>query len=327
MFAVGAAAAALALAALLPAAGNAVAEPGASSPPAASDGDLASDLAAVDRSTEWQLLSTVKLGFPTYHPEGLVVTADRFYLTSTQIIEPTKTYPAPVDGFDRTPGKGIGHLFVIDRDGKLVKDVILGEGDVYHPGGIDLHGDDLWIPVAQYRPGSTAEIDRVDVRTLEVTAEFTVDDHIGGIVYDASTGHLVGNNWGSRKFYEWTPSGKPVTTWKNPENLVDFQDCQYVPKGKMACGGITNLPQTPSAGGTKATYELGGIALLDLRSHAVVNEFPFQQWSEAGHVMTRNPLKLAADGDVITMWAAPDNGEETAGTQIYTWQAKLAAKG
>jgi hypothetical protein len=322
MVAVGAAAAALALAALLPAAGNAVAEPGPRSP-AASEGDLAFDLAAVDRSTGWQLLSTVKLGFPTYHPEGLVVTADRFYLTSTQVTEPTKTYPASVDGFDRTPGKGIGHLFVIDRGGKLVKDVILGHGDVYHPGGIDLHGDDLWVPVAQYRPGSTAEIDRVDVRTLEVTAEFTVDDHIGGIVYDASTGHLVGNNWGSRKFYEWTPSGKSVTTWKNPENLVDFQDCQYVPKGEMACGGITNLPQTPSAGGTKATYELGGIALLDLRSHAVVNEFPFQRWSEAGHVMTRNPLKLAADGNVITMWAAPDNGDEGAGTEIYTWQATL----
>jgi hypothetical protein len=326
MFAVGTAAVALALAALLPAAGNAVAEPGASSP-AGSDGDLASDLAAVDRSTQWQLLSTVKLGFPTYHPEGLVVTADRFYLTSTQVIEPTKMYPAPVDGFDRTPGKGIGHLFVIDRGGKLVKDVILGQGDVYHPGGIDLHGDDLWVPVAQYRPGSTAEIDRVDVRTLEVTKEFTVGDHIGGIVFDASAGHLVGNNWGSRKFYEWTPSGKLVTTWNNPENLVDFQDCQYVPKGKMACGGITNLPQTPSAGGAKATYELGGVALLDLRSHAVVNEFPFQRWSEAGHVMTRNPLKLAADENAITMWAAPDNGDEGAGTQIYTWQAKLAAKG
>ena len=83
----------------------------------------------------------------------------------------------------------------------------------------------------------------MDVRTLEVTAEFTVDDHIGGIVYDASTGHLVGNNWGSRKFYEWTPSGKSVTTWKNPENLVDFQDCQYVPKGEMACGATpTNGP-------------------------------------------------------------------------------------
>jgi len=127
---------------------------------------------------------------------------------------------------------------------------------------------------------------------------------------------------------------RPVTITSGPATatlrwpvVAGHVTCQYVPKGKMARGGITNLPQTPSAGGTKATYDLGGIAILDLRSHTVVNEFPFQRWSEAGHVMTRNPLKLSADGDVITMWAAPDNGEETAGTQIYTWQATLAAKG
>ena len=53
----------------------------------------------MDRSTAWTQLSTLKLSFPTYHPEGLVVTADRFYLTSTQVLEPTQMYPAPVDGF------------------------------------------------------------------------------------------------------------------------------------------------------------------------------------------------------------------------------------
>lgn len=291
--------------------------------PAAYDGDLAADLAAVDRSTVWTQLSKLNLEFPTYHPEGLVVTKDRFYLSSTEIIEPTVKYPTPVDGFDRTPGKGVGHLFVIDRAGKLLKDIILGQDIVYHPGGIDLRGNDLWVPVAQYRPGSSAEIDLVDIRTLQVTKRFTVADHIGGIVYDASNGHLVGNNWGSRTFYEWTLNGKLIRTWKNPENMLDFQDCQYVPTGKMACAGVTNLVQTPTAGGTTATYELGGIALIDLRTRAIINEFPFQQWSAAGHVMTRNPVKLSAEGNVLTMWAAPDNGEDVAGTQIYTWQATV----
>jgi hypothetical protein len=89
----------------------------------------------------------------------------------------------------------------------------------------------------------------------------------------------------------------------------------------MACGGITGLPQSPAAGGTGATYELGGVALIDLHRRTIVNEFPFQQWSAAGHVMTRNPLKFAADGSSVTMWAAPDNGEETAGTQIYEFRA------
>jgi hypothetical protein len=271
----------------------------------------------------WTQVSKLKLAFPTYHPEGLVVTDDRFYLSSVEIIEPTQKYPTPVDGYDRTPGQGVGHLFVIERDGTLVKDIILGHGIVYHPGGIDRRGHDLWVPVAQYRPGSSAEIDHVDLRTLKVTRLFTVPDHIGGIVYDETTGRLVGNNWGSRTFYEWTPQGRQTSTWANPTNVLDFQDCQYVPAGQMACTGVTALPQTPLAGGTSVPYELGGVTLIDLHRRSIVNEFPFQQWSSAGHVMTRNPVKLAADSNVMTMWAAPDNGEEIAGTEIYTWRAEV----
>lgn len=37
---------------------------------------------------------------------------------------------------DRTPGKGIGHLFVMPKSGNLQKDIILGEGDMYHPGDL-----------------------------------------------------------------------------------------------------------------------------------------------------------------------------------------------
>jgi uncharacterized protein DUF6454 len=295
----------------------------ASTAAATSDGDLARDFEAVDRNTVWNQVDRLKLDFPTFHPEGLVVTDDRFYLSSVEIIEPTQKYPTPVDGYDRTPGRGIGHLFVIERDGTLVKDVVLGQGIVYHPGGIDRRGNDLWVPVAQYRPGSSAEIDHVDLRTLKVTRLFTVPDHIGGIVYDETRHRLVGNNWGSRTFYEWTPGGRPITTWKNPTNLLDFQDCQYVPAGRMACTGVTALPQTPTAGGTTTAYELGGITLLDLHRRTIVNEIPFQQWSSAGHVMTRNPVKIAADGNVLTLWAAPDNGEEIAGTEIYTWRAEV----
>ena len=219
----GALAAVLTVAALLPATLGGTAD-AAPAPTASRPDDLATDLAALDRSTGWSQLSALHLGFPTFHPEGLVVTKDRFYLSSTEIIEPTVTYPAPVGGYDRTPGKGVGHLFVIDRAGKLVRDVVLGQGDTYHPGGIDLHGNDLWVPVAQYRPNAPSEIDRIDVRTLKVTRQFTTRDHIGGIVFDASTGRLVGNNWGSRTFYEFTPAGQVIETWKNPQNLLDFQD-------------------------------------------------------------------------------------------------------
>ena len=289
----------------------------------AADSALARDLATLDRSATWTNVATLNLPFPTYHPEGIVVTPDRIYISSTQVIEPTVKYPDPVDGFDRTPGKGIGHLFVISTSGELIEDVVLGHDIVYHPGGIDFDGRYLWIPVAQYRPNSSAEIDRVDTRTLAVTPLFEVPDHIGGVVLDRSTGHVVGNNWGSRTFYEWTQTGRLLASWRNPEDFVDLQDCQYVPVGKMACGGVTNLPQTPAAGGSTATFELGGLVLMDLRSHEIVNDVPFQQWSAAGHVMTRNPVKLAVDGNTLTMWAAPDNGDEGVGTQVFTWQTTM----
>ncbi len=290
---------------------------------AGNDGDLARDFSAVDRNTKWQLTDKVKLEFPTFHTEGLTFTPDHLFLSAVEILEPTQKYPAPIGGYDRTPGKGIGHLFVMDRQGNLQKDITLGEGDMYHPGGIDFDGTNVWVPVAQYRPDSSAIIYSVNASTLEVTKQFEVNDHIGGIVLDKTTGHLVGNNWGSRRFYEWTLKGKQTDTWDNTSYFIDYQDCQYVPSRKMICGGVTNLPQTPTAGGTAATYELGGIALIDLRSHNVLHEIPFQQWSTAGHVMTRNPLKLAANGNQLTLWAAPDNGEEGNGTELFTYQATV----
>ena len=63
---------------------------------------------------------------------------------------------------------------------------------------------------------------------------------------------------------------RQVDAWDNASHFVDYQDCQYAASAKMLCGGVTNLPQTPVAGGSGATYELGGIGLIDLRPRATV---------------------------------------------------------
>ena len=91
----------------------------------------------------------------------------------------------------------------------------------------------------------------------------------------------------------------------------------------MLCAGVTNLPQTPAAGGTAATYELGGIAMIDLTTQQVTRDIPFQKWSTAGHVATRNPFKMTADGNHLTMRVAPDNGDEGNGTEILTYEATI----
>ncbi|MFD5278176.1 DUF6454 family protein [Pseudarthrobacter sp. NPDC058362] len=287
------------------------------------DTALADTFARVDRSTVWEQTGKLKLDFPTFHTEGIAFTEDRIFLSSVEITEPTVKYPTPQDGYDRTAGKGVGHLFVMDKQGNLQQDIILGEGDMYHPGGIDFDGTNVWVPVSQYRPNSSTLIYKVNAETLDVQKQFEVKDHFGGIVMDKQTGHLVGNTWGSRRFAEWNLHGKELASWENPNNFIDYQDCQYVPNSKMLCSGIANLPQTPSAGGTEAKYELGGIALTDLKTRTVIRDIPFQQWSSAGHVATRNPFKMTADGDRLTMKVAPDDGDEVNGTEILTYEATV----
>ena len=110
----------------------------------------------IDRTTGWEHVATIPLVFDTFHPQGLARVGDRLFLSSVEILEPTERYPEPLDGYDRTPGRGVGHLFVLDLEGNLLADVVLGEGDVYHPGGIDTDGTSVWVPVAEYRPDSAS---------------------------------------------------------------------------------------------------------------------------------------------------------------------------
>src|SRR4029450_12070730 len=97
-------------------------------------------------------------------------------------------YPKPIDGYDRSPGKGIGHLLVLDRNGTLLKILTLGEGTIYHPGGIDYDGESVWVPVAEYRPNSKAIVYTIDPATWQVSERFRVADHVGGVIRDRVTG-------------------------------------------------------------------------------------------------------------------------------------------
>ena len=286
-----------------------------------SDDALVQTFDNVSRNTAWTRTATLDLDFETHHPQAMEVVGDRIYLSSVEIIEPTVRYPEPVDGYDRTPGKGIGHLFVLDRDGQLLKDIVISDGHRYHPGGLDYDGEFLWLPVAEYRPNSSADIYRIDPTTYDVTKLFTVSDHIGGVVRDQETGHLVGQSWGSRRFYDWTVGGRQKGFWLNENHFIDYQDCEYVASRKALCSGVTGLPAQP---GAATGYELGGLAMIDLRDrHRILHEVPLQLWSTAGHVITRNPTDLDADGSHLTLYAAPDDSGEAAGTQILVYEADV----
>ena len=53
---------------------------------------LADAFNGVDRSTNWQQTSKLKLNFPTYHTEGIAYSQDHIFLSAVQILEPTVKY-------------------------------------------------------------------------------------------------------------------------------------------------------------------------------------------------------------------------------------------
>lgn len=267
----------------------------------------------VTRDTVWTQTAALDLDFDVFHPQSMEVVGDRIYLSSVEVIEAPVRFPEPVDGYDRSPGRGVGHLFVLDRAGNLLRDIEITDGDRYHPGGLDVHGDELYLPVAEYRPNSSANLYRVDLDTFRVTRLFQVDDHIGGVVLDEKTGHLVGQSWGSRRFYDWTLTGRQKDFWLNPDHYIDYQDCEYVVFRKMLCSGIAG--------------SLGGFVMIDLRdNHRIRHQVPTQAQSASGRLLTQNPTDIdarrTASGFHLTLYAAPDDG---VATQLLVFEADVPA--
>ena len=225
------------------------------------------------RNSPWTLVASVPIAFRTFHPQGMVKIGETLFVSSVEVI-------------DRDAGKGVGHLFKIDMAGNLLADLRLGEGAIYHPGGIDYDGHDIWVPVAEYRPDSRSIVYRVDPATMKATEVFRVADHIGAIVHDTDDHTLHGVSWGSRRFYRWTLRGIGKGPTLNPSHYLDYQDCKYAGRRRMLCTGVTEIRQTPES----APFRLGGIDLVDLDEGRPLHQVPVLLWTAGGLDMTHNPV-------------------------------------
>lgn len=273
-----------------------------------------------DRNTSWALVDKLALDFPTYHPQGFALVGNRIFMSSVEVLEAPVKYPQPVGVYDRSTGRGVGHVFVMTRSGKLLKDIVIGESSMYHPGGMDYDGTSVWVPAAEYRPESRSIVYRIDPKTYKVTEAFRYDDHVGGVVNDQATGQVAGVSWGSRQFFNWTPRGRLLGRSANPDHLIDYQDCDYAGDRHQLCSGITALPTA-----TGDPYELGGLALTSLVDNKIKHAVPFPKFSTADHVVTRNPVALEQDGDTLRLFAAPDDGEEASGTELLIYESHPGA--
>jgi hypothetical protein len=265
------------------------------------DPRVADRVARLTRASPWKLVSSVRVAFRTYHPQGLVKIGETFVVSSVEVV-------------DRAAGRGAGHLFRMDGAGKLIGHVELGEGAIYHPGGIDYDGTHVWVPVAEYRPDSRAIVYRVDPDTMKATEILRFPDHIGAIVHDTDDRTLHGVSWGSRRFYRWaldrngrvTNAASPLRTL-NPSHYVDYQDCKYVGRRRMLCGGVTEIRQTPG----DARFRLGGLDLVDLRDGRPIHQVPVLLWTAGGLAMTHNPVWIEPSASGLRAWFMPEDDTST----------------
>ncbi len=291
------------------------------------DSEIANRFRQMTGATDWLLVGTIPIRFDTFHPQGMVVVGDFFFLSSVEVTLETEVFEPSVGGYDRTAGEGVGHLFKVDRDGNLIASVTLGDGDVYHPGGIDFDGRFIWIPVAEYRPNSRSIVYRVDPSTMEATEVFRFDDHLGGLVNDTADATLHAVSWGSRFFYSWRlnaaleltddeldPAERRVP---NMSHYVDYQDCHYLAVHYMLCGGVRT--HTVQAIGDSDSQELtiGGLDLIDLRAQQAVHQVPVNWRVADGPVMSTNPFFVEPENGHLRFFFMPEDSKST----IYIFDA------
>lgn len=285
---------------------------------------VAERVIGVTRESSWTRVAAVPVGFRTFHPQGMVKIGDAIFVSSVEVTVPTVRFARPVGGYDRDTGAGVGHLFKIDLQGRKLAELTLSAGAVYHPGGIDYDGANIWVPLSEYRPDSHSIIYKVDPTSMTATEVLRFPDSIGAIVHNTDDRTLHGVSWGSRRFYRWTldRAGRVTNASTPPERLrtlntshyVDYQDCKYAGRRRMLCTGLAELRQTPGA----VPFRLGGLDLIDLVDGRPIHQVPVPLWTPTGTDMTHNPVWIEPTPDGLRAYFMPEDDQST----IYIYDVK-----
>jgi hypothetical protein len=172
---------------------------------------------AVERA---RLGDTLKLDGELFHVQGLEVAGRHIWVTSV----------------DQANRKGYLHQFE-RATGRFLRRLEVTDGARYHPGGISISGGSIWVPVAEYRPDSSAVLIEIDTHSLAVRRRIAVADHLGCVAASGTT--LVAGNWGSRLLYVIDlAAGEVVRAVPNP-SATPYQDMKFVGRQLVAGGAQT----------------------------------------------------------------------------------------
>ncbi len=205
-----------------------------------------------------------------YHVQGVDLDEDHIWVTSV----------------DPVSHKGYLHQFD-RRTARLERAVELTDGPRFHPGGFSIAGNSIWVPVAEYKPHSSAVLVKLDKHTLEIQQKIAVGDHIGCVaVTGDGPGELIAGNWGSRQLYVFDFRGKQLRVVEN-QSSNQYQDIKFVDGQLVASGNLTNRS------GSLDWYEWPSMKLVrTIRSGATDRDQPY---TGEGMALKGNDLYLVPE--------------------------------
>ena len=166
-------------------------------------------------------LGATRLDGEVFHLQGLALDGPRIWVTSVD----QANHKGYIHEFDRTSGRFLRRLELTDAQR-------------YHPGGISMAGRSIWVPVAEFKPNSSAVLVEIDADSLKIRCKIHVADHLGCVAASART--LVAGNWDSALLYVFdAASGKQLRIVPNP-TATRYQDMKFV-GNQLVAGGVLSL--------------------------------------------------------------------------------------
>jgi uncharacterized protein DUF6454 len=165
------------------------------------------------------LKETRNLEGDLHHVQGIDLDRDHFWVTSVD----AAGHKGYLDQFNRATAK-------------FERRIDVSDGPRFHPGGFSIDGDSIWVPVAEYKPHSTAVLEEIDKHTLAIKRKLPIADHIGCLAVTSE--NLIAGNWDTRRLYVLDFSGKQLRVIDNPETN-HYQDIKFV-DGALVASGVFN---------------------------------------------------------------------------------------
>jgi Family of unknown function (DUF6454) len=254
------------------------------------------------------------------HPQGMEVDRNTglLYITAVEIIEER-------DKERQYWGKGRAHLFECNVEGRTIRAVNLTSDDEgeYHPSGMVLIDDTMFIGLAQYGPATSATIIKFNVKDWTYEKLFHIRDHVGVVVPNLDEGELFLATWGSRYYYCTDIKGNIKNKRPTPcSDEMEHQDAQLIGRRSMSRSEST-LDQTDlkllmlATGVTARGMEHFGLDIIDVPNWKIEVSLRWpsaQHKTKGGWPPFANPTFLWVDSqDRVLALAAPDCDDELTG--------------